>query len=114
MVVVYVSFFVFLFIIGVLSTVLIPNLPDGGTGAALSGSGSGGATGGAGVGGVGGIGGGGVNTDAYTLLFFHSTLVQGLLSGLIAGQLSTGDIRGGAKHAAVLLAIAYGVFLLFL
>ena len=114
MVVVYVSFFVFLFIIGVLSTVLIPNLPDGGTGAALNGSSGGAGAGSAGVGGIGGIGGGGVNTEAYTLLFFHSTLVQGLLSGLIAGQLSTGDLRGGAKHAAVLLAIAYGVFLLFI
>ncbi|WP_323676467.1 type II secretion system F family protein [Halorubellus sp. PRR65] len=112
MVVVYVSFFVFLFIIGVLSTVLIPNLPD--TGGALNGTGSGASAGGAGVGAIGGIGGGGVNTEAYTLLFFHSTLLQGLLSGLIAGQLSTGDIRGGAKHAAVLVAIAYGVFLLFI
>jgi len=109
MVVVYVSFFVFLFIIGVLSTVLIPNLPDGGTGAAVNQT-AGGATGA----GVGGVGGGGVNTEAYTLLFFHSTLLQGLLSGLIAGQLSTGDVRGGAKHAAVLLATAYGVFLLFI
>ncbi|NHN40629.1 type II secretion protein F [Halorubellus sp. JP-L1] len=112
MVVVYVSFFVFLFIIGVLSTVLIPNLPDGGTSTALNQTG-GGATG-AGVGGIGGVGGGGVNTEAYTLLFFHSTLLQGVLSGLIAGQLATGDVRGGAKHAAVLLAIAYGVFLLLL
>ena len=112
MVVVYVAFFVFLFIIGVLSTVLIPSLPTGGTGAALNGTGTGGA--GAGVGGVGGIGTGGVNTDAYELLFFHSALLQGVLSGFIAGQLSTGDVRGGAKHAAVLLATAYGVFLLFL
>jgi flagellar protein FlaJ len=108
MVVVYVSFFVFLFIIGVLSTVLIPNLPE--TGEAMNGTGASGA----GVGGVSGVGGGGVNTAAYTLLFFHSTLIQGLLSGLIAGQLSTGDIRGGAKHAAVLLALAYGVFVVFL
>jgi flagellar protein FlaJ len=112
MVVVYVAFFVFLFIIGVLSTVLIPALPTGGTGAALNGTGTGGA--GAGVGGIGGIGGGGVNTAAYELLFFHSALLQGVLSGFIAGQLSTGDVRGGAKHAAVLLATAYGVFLLFL
>ena len=112
MVVVYVAFFVFLFIIGVLSTVLIPSLPTGGTGAALNGTGTGGA--GAGVGGVGGIGTGGVNTDAYELLFFHSALLQGVLSGFIAGQLSTGDVRGGAKHAAVLLATAYGVFLLLL
>jgi flagellar protein FlaJ len=109
---VYVAFFVFLFIIGVLSTVLIPALPTGGTGAALNGTGTGGA--GAGVGGIGGIGGGGVNTAAYELLFFHSALLQGVLSGFIAGQLSTGDLRGGAKHAAVLLATAYGVFLLFL
>jgi flagellar protein FlaJ len=112
MVVVYVSFFVFLFIIGVLSTVLIPSLPDGGTGAALNASSTGGAA--TGAAGIGGIGGGGVNTDAYELLFFHSALLQGVLSGLIAGQLSTGDVRGGAKHAAVLLATAYGVFLLFL
>jgi flagellar protein FlaJ len=111
LVVVYVSFFVFLFIIGVLSTVLIPNLPDGGTGAALNQTGGG--SSGAGVP-TAGVGGGGVNTEAYTLLFFHATLLQGLLSGFIAGQLSTGDIRGGAKHAAILLAFAYGVFLVFI
>ncbi len=97
-VVVYVSFLVFLFIIGVLSGYLLPNLPT--EGAELA-SGSGTTE-------LGGLSGG--DADAYATLFYHATLVQGLLSGLIAGQLSTGDVRAGAKHAAIMLALAIGLF----
>ncbi|WP_254763645.1 type II secretion system F family protein [Natrinema marinum] len=102
MVVVYVSFLVFLFIIAVLAGYLLPNLPsDGaelGSGAAASQ--------------LGGFS--GADTDAYATLFYHAALVQGLCSGLIAGQLSTGDVRAGAKHAAIMLALSVGLFALVL
>ncbi|AGB32563.1 type II secretion system F domain-containing protein [Natrinema pellirubrum DSM 15624] len=97
-VVVYVSFLVFLFIIGVLSGYLLPNLPTEGAEIAS----------GTGTTELGGLSGG--DAEAYATLFYHATLVQGLLSGLIAGQLSTGDVRAGAKHAAIMLALTIGLF----
>jgi len=74
------------------------------------------------IGGIDGVGGspagltgvGQVDVEAFERLLFHATLVQGLLSGLIAGQLSTGDVRAGAKHATVLVAIAIGLFVVVL
>jgi flagellar protein FlaJ len=102
-VIIYLSFVVFLVIVGALNSILIPNLPTGGS------AGGGGSA----------IGGGGpississVNVDAYTLLFFHTSLVQALFSGLLAGQMGQGSVKNGAKHATVLLTIAYGVFLI--
>jgi len=102
--VVYISFFVFLFIVLVLSVVLIPNLPDSSIVGNASSTGSVPA-----VGGVSNIG--DVDKDAYKLVFFHTAVIQGCLSGFVAGQLSRGDVREGAKHAAVLTAIAYLFYL---
>ncbi|WP_135363127.1 type II secretion system F family protein [Halosimplex halophilum] len=53
-----------------------------------------------------------VNKAAYTLVFFHTAIVQAVLSGFVAGQLGEGSLKHGAKHAAVMLAVAYGAFLL--
>ena len=106
-VVVYVAFFVFLGIVLALDQVFIPSIPtDLGTG--------GGAVPGAGV----GIGGSfGELTEAtkaaYSLVFFHAGLIQGYVSGFVAGQMSEGRLASGAKHATVMLAIAYAVFLIF-
>ncbi|WP_254523435.1 type II secretion system F family protein [Natrinema caseinilyticum] len=97
-VVVYVSFLVFLFIIAVLAGYLLPNLPSGGTKLAA----------GSGATELGGLS--DADTDAYGTLFYHATLVQGLLSGLIAGQLSAGDVSAGAKHAAVVLGLSVLLF----
>lgn len=49
--------------------------------------------------------------NAYELLFFHTTLVQAVSSGLVAGQMGQGSLKDGAKHASIMLAIAYIVFL---
>ena len=103
MVVVYVAFLVFLFIIVVLSAYLLPNLPTEGVDpdgpAATAG------------------GGAGVLTDmsdfdidAYRTLFFHATFIQGMLSGFIAGQLSTGDVKAGAKHATLMMIVSFVMF----
>jgi len=104
--VVYISFGVFLVIIAALDAVLIPNLPD------ASVAPDPGATGQAVPGGMGALEGlGTIDTDAYRLVFFHTALIQGLLSGVVAGQMASGDVRDGAKHAAILMSIAYGAFL---
>jgi flagellar protein FlaJ len=110
MVVVYIAFFVFLFIIVVLSTVLIPNLPS--ESIVPNASSGQGAQGVPSVGAVGQVG--GIDAGAYKLVFFHTAIIQGLLSGFVAGQLASGDVREGAKHAAVLIAMAYGLFLVMI
>jgi len=103
--VVYVAFGVFLLIVGALDTVLIPNLPDDAVLPESSGA--------AGqfaltqvLGDIGSI-----DESAYTVIFFHTTALQALFSGLIAGQMSGGRLADGAKHAAVLLSVAYLTFL---
>jgi flagellar protein FlaJ len=108
-VVVYVSFGVFLVIVAALNNVLIPSLPDGSVvpNATTQQTGSIGAT--QTVSNLGTI-----NEGAYTLVFFHTTLIQGVLSGLVAGQMSGGDVRAGAKHATILLALSYAAFLIIL
>ena len=110
MVVVYVSFFVFLFIIAIINIILIGNISEMTTvGNATANGTSQGIPGVAGGGGVGSI-----NTDAYKLIFVHTGVIQGALSGFVAGQLSSGDVRDGAKHATIMMAIAYAAFLIFL
>jgi len=53
-----------------------------------------------------------VDKAAYTLVFFHTALIQAVLSGFIAGQLGEGSLKDGAKHATIMLAVAYVAFLL--
>jgi flagellar protein FlaJ len=104
LVVIYISFLVFLVIIASVQEVLVPALPSSvptpeNTGRL------------------------GVNADqfarlgqvdkaAYTLVFFHTALVQALFTGFVGGQLGEGSLRDGAKHAAIMLGVAYVVFLL--
>jgi flagellar protein FlaJ len=104
LVVVYVSFLVFLVVIAALEFVLIPNLPEAG---ALSGAPSGA---GAAPGIIGDFGGG--NRAAYRLVFFHTALIQSALSGLVAGVMGSGSIRDGMKHATAMLAVTYLVLTL--
>lgn len=105
-VVVYVAFGVFLIIIAALDTVLIPSLPDDSTLPQTTGAAGQFAP----TQSFEGIG--TINESAYTLIFFHATVIQGVFSGLIAGQMSSGDVEDGAKHAAVLLSFSYLGFLL--
>jgi flagellar protein FlaJ len=95
--VVYVSFLVFLVIIAAMNVVLIPSLPTSGF------------EGGSGSGVLSGMG--DVDPSEYTLVFFHTAIVQGLCSGFVAGQMGGGNAKHGAKHAAILLLIAYVAFL---
>jgi len=104
LVVIYIAFFVFLVIIVAVQEVLVPALPSSvptpGNTNRLA-----------------------VNVDqfarlgrvdkaAYTLVFFHIALVQAVCTGFIGGQLGEGNLKDGAKHAAILLGIAYLAFVL--
>ncbi|ELZ91541.1 archaeal flagella assembly protein J [Haloferax mucosum ATCC BAA-1512] len=102
--VIYISFFVFLGIVVALTVSFIPAVEQASTGAVGSSE-------------VAGVSTGTfsglreVKTLAYTVLFFHVTTIQGLCSGLIAGQLGEGQVADGVKHAALLLTLTYVVFL---
>jgi len=104
LVVIYISFFVFLVIIVAVQEVLVPALPSSVPTPSNANS-------------------LGVNTDqftrlgrvdkaAYTLVFFHIALAQAVLTGFVGGQLGEGSLKDGAKHAAILLGIAYVAFVL--
>lgn len=47
----------------------------------------------------------------YTLLLYHAAMVQAVCSGLVAGKMGSGSVKNGAKHVAIMLGIAYAVFL---
>ena len=106
MVVVYISFLVFLFIIAILAGYMLPNLQAGGFEAGVDGVDT------TQVDGLSGLG--DVDPDVYTTLFYHATLIQGALSGLIAGQLSTGDVKAGVKHAVFMVALSFVLFAVLL
>ncbi|MFO7925214.1 MAG: type II secretion system F family protein [Halobacteriota archaeon] len=99
LVVVYVSFLVFLVVIAALEFVLIPSLPD------MSALGEGASA-------MPIAGFGGTDRDAYRLAFFHTALIQSGLSGLVAGVMGSGAIEDGLKHAAIMLSITYVVLAL--
>lgn len=94
LVVIYVSFLVFLVVIVALEQVLIPNLPD--TSAVSEGSA-------VAVPGLGSA----VDREAYRLVFFHTALIQSVVSGLVGGVMGSGSIKDGMKHATTMLAITY-------
>ncbi|GAB7008180.1 type II secretion system F family protein [Halorubrum trueperi] len=109
LIVIYISFFVFLGIIASLSMSFIPaieeaTIPSAGGGAGGlpdSPSGPSGITDGLGD----------IDAFAYEQLFFHAAAVQAVCSGLVAGQLGEGSVRDGVKHVVVLLALTLVAFL---
>ncbi len=97
---IYIGFFVFLAIVAVVTVVLLPNLPDA---PAVSGEQARRvAFGGSSLQGIGQI-----NQAAWQLTLAHGIIVQGFFSGWLAGQFSSGDVRAGAKHVTVLVALGY-------
>lgn len=93
---IYVSFFVFLFIVYVLATNFFPQT------AAFS-------TSSQGMAGIGGY----FNVEEYTMLMFHSALVQGFTSGLVAGKMGQGSTYLGLKYSVSMVIITYVAFTMF-
>ena len=109
LIVIYISFLVFLGIIASLSVSFIPAIEE----AAISGTSAGVGDLTAAPGGPGGItdGLGDIDAAAYEQLFFHAAAIQAVCSGLVAGQLGEGSVRDGVKHVVVLLALTLAAFL---
>jgi flagellar protein FlaJ len=51
-----------------------------------------------------------VPVDAYREVFFHSALIQGLGSGLIAGKLAENEALAGLKYGIALVLVTTGLF----
>jgi flagellar protein FlaJ len=61
-----------------------------------------------------GIGNESFNMKEYTMLMFHSTLIQAFVSGLVAGKMGQGSVYMGLKHCVSMIMIACVVFMLFI
>ena len=96
---IYVSFFVFLFIVYVLVMYFFPES------ASFKGSSQGM--------GYGGVGNGYFNIQEYTMLMYHSALVQAFTSGLIAGKMGQGSVYMGLKYSVSMMLITYVIFTMF-
>jgi len=110
--IIYISFFVFLGIGLALQQILIPAIPSADQLGGIAPNATNNAPG------VGNFGGDlgidpvqGEEKDKYTLVLYHAAMVQAICSGLVAGKMGEGSIRDGAKHVAIMLAVVYAVFL---
>ena len=94
--IVYLSFFVFLFVVAILSTQFLPVLAHVGTSGVPA------------AGPLAGIG--TVPIKTIDRLLYHACLIQALFSGLIAGQMGESSLAAGVKHSCILLIISLVVF----
>jgi Flp pilus assembly protein TadC len=100
MVIVIVSFLVFLFVIAILVSTFLTTMAEAGAAAATSGAGSQFI--------------GEVDIFFYKRLFSHAAMIQGFFSGLVAGQMGEGDAVAGVKYSVIMLAIAWITFRFFI
>ncbi|MDD1679882.1 MAG: type II secretion system F family protein [Methanomicrobiales archaeon] len=100
MVIVLVSFMVFLFVIAILVSTFLTTMAQAGAAAATSGAGSQFI--------------GEVDIFFYKRLFSHAAMIQGFFSGLVAGQMGEGDAVAGVKYSVLMLAIAWITFRFFI
>jgi flagellar protein FlaJ len=54
------------------------------------------------------------NIKEYTMLMFHSTLIQAFFSGLMAGKMGQGSVYMGLKYGVSMIMITYVVFTMFI
>jgi flagellar protein FlaJ len=94
--IVYLSFFVFLFVVGVLATQFLPVLANITT------------TGIPAVGAMSGIG--SIPIQTINRILYHACIIQALFSGIIAGQMSEVSLESGIKHSCILIIITLVIF----
>lgn len=92
----YMSFFVFLFVIGMLTATFVPTMAEAGKAASAAGAGSQFI--------------GAFDPAKYTRLMMHTGVIQGFMSGLVAGQMGEGSVYQGLKHSIILTLIAWTIF----
>jgi archaeal flagellar protein FlaJ len=99
-VIVLISFFVFVFVIYILVTTFLTVMATAGSAAA-------------GVGGGAASFGGAIDLALYGRLFAHAAILQGLFSGLVAGQMGEGRAVAGLKYSIIMVLIAWIMFRFF-
>jgi flagellar protein FlaJ len=109
-VVVLISFAVYLFVIYMLDTAFLSEIANLGSSGATTGSADAGNVGGQNTSGI-GFDLGSLPIEMIRMIFYHSTVIQAIGSGLLAGQLGRNDVLSGLKYSVVLLIIATAVFL---
>jgi flagellar protein FlaJ len=100
MVIVLVSFAVFLFVIAILVSTFLTTMATAGAAAQASGA-SGQFI-------------GSIDVPSYKRLFSHAGMIQGFFSGLMAGQMGEGRAIAGLKYSALMLIIAWVTFRFFI
>ncbi len=90
-IIVYISFLVFLYIVYTLSTTFLSQMAKAGQAGGSSFINS-------------------FDINFYTVYFYHTALVQGFFSGMMAGVLGQGDFRLGLKHSVIMMLIAFALF----
>lgn len=98
-VIVLVSFAVFLFVIAILVTSFLTTMATAGATAVASGAKGFGAT---------------IDIFVYKRLFSHAAMLQGFFSGLVAGQMGEARFISGLKYSAIMLLIAWITFRFFI
>ncbi|MDT8357809.1 MAG: type II secretion system F family protein [Methanomicrobiaceae archaeon] len=99
-IIVIVSFMVFLFVIAVLTSTFLTTMAE--AGAAAAGAGATGAFASQ------------IDMFFYRRLFSHAAIIQGFFSGLVAGQMGESDAVAGLKYSVVMVIIAWVAFRLFI
>ncbi|MCD6171392.1 MAG: type II secretion system F family protein [Thermoplasmata archaeon] len=94
--IIYVTFFVFLAVIAVLAGMFLPKLIT-----ATQSTG--------GLGGI-GLGGGSGNVEEYKFIYVCTALSQAIGNGIVAGALSEGKIIAGLRHATLMIIVTYLAF----
>ncbi|MDO9034658.1 MAG: type II secretion system F family protein [Methanoregula sp.] len=98
-VIVLVSFAVFLFVIAILVTSFLTTMATAGATAVSSGAKGFGAT---------------IDIFTYKRLFSHAAMLQGFFSGLVAGQMGEARFISGLKYSAIMLLVAWITFRFFI
>jgi flagellar protein FlaJ len=99
-VIVLISFLVFVFVIYILVTTFLTVMATAGSAASA-------------VGGAGAQFGASIDLALYTRLFAHAAILQGLFSGLVAGQMGEGRAVAGLKYSIIMVLIAWIMFRFF-
>jgi flagellar protein FlaJ len=94
--IIYLSFIVFLFVVGVITSQFIPILSQVDTQGIPQGTAMAGVT--------------AVGIQSLERLMYHSVVIQAIFSGLIAGQMGESSLKAGIKHACIMLVLSLIAF----
>lgn len=97
-IIIYISFFVFIGIVYIISTTFLSvlaestaKMPQGGFMGLAS-----------------------ISEEFYRNVFMHAAVFQGLFAGLVAGVMGEGSFSSGVKHSVIMLTFGYVLFTLFI